>query len=31
MLDLIGFVSTFGLNFNVILPVMTASVLDAGG
>jgi len=26
----IGFVSTFGMNFNVILPVMAARVLDVG-
>ena len=29
-IGVIGFVSTFGMNFNVILPVMAASVLDVG-
>ena len=26
----IGFVSTFGMNFNVVLPVMAAGVLNVG-
>jgi MFS family permease len=29
-ISVIGFVSTFGMNFNVILPVMAAGVLNAG-
>jgi predicted MFS family arabinose efflux permease len=29
-LAVIGFVSTFGMNFNVVLPVMAARVLDVG-
>ena len=29
-IGVIGFVSTFGMNFNVILPVMAASVLNVG-
>jgi MFS family permease len=29
-ITVIGFVSTFGMNFNVILPVMAAGVLNAG-
>jgi MFS family permease len=29
-ITVIGFVSTFGMNFNVVLPVMAAGVLDVG-
>jgi MFS family permease len=29
-IGVIGFISTFGMNFNVILPVMAASVLNVG-
>jgi MFS family permease len=29
-ITVIGFVSTFGMNFNVVLPVMAAGVLNAG-
>ena len=29
-ISVIGFVSTFGMNFNVVLPVMAAGVLNAG-
>jgi MFS family permease len=29
-ISIIGFVSTFGMNFNVVLPVMAADVLDVG-
>ncbi len=29
-IGVIGFVSTFGMNFNVVLPVMAARVLDVG-